>query len=529
MSVTFDDGLESHVTVGAPLLEARNLRGTFYVLTQDEWNEWPGYWDDWRTLAAAGHEIGSHTLTHAQLSTFSEAEMRKELLESRDIVDAEITTQSCRTIAYPYGDYDDLVEEVTAEYYIAGRTVWSPLSLTFYPGDPCAPMDAFAIGSDAFDYPAITTLEALVERIDSAEEYGAWFIPHVHALTDPLAVSVLSGFLDDLVQRDLWVATLGDVVRYMQERVASTLTVLEEGPAQIVLELTHGLDPAIHDLPLTVRSVVPGGWSLVGVVQGGGYDLVEAAPPGALALQWSMVSGPAPVAFLDAAAATTAATFTAPGVYVLELTASDGELFSTDSLAVTVKEEIVGIQTFELRVAADADDAEESPTGAMYLDSSDLELVFDYWNGAAEQVVGLRFNGVGVPQGATITAASVRFQVDESSTDATALVIRGHDADDAQAFSTASGDLSSRPKTAAQASWAPGAWLTPGLDRETPDLSPVLQEIVDRGGWTSGNSAVLVLTGTGRRVAESYEGSAAGAALLHLEFAPPSRGAPRGR
>ncbi|MFH1532365.1 MAG: polysaccharide deacetylase family protein [Pseudomonadota bacterium] len=592
VSVTFDDGLPSHVTVGAPLLDERNLRGTFYVLTQDEWNEWPGYWDDWRALAAAGHEIGSHTLSHAQLSTLSEAEMRVELEESRDIVDAEVTTQSCLTIAYPYGDYDDLVEEVTADYYIAGRTVWSPLYLNFYPGDPYAPMDAFAVGSYAFDWPAITTLEALVGRVDSAEEYGAWFIPHIHALTDPLAVSVLTGFLDDLLLRDVWVDTLGTVFRYMQERVASTLIVVGKSDAQIVLEVTHGLDPAIYDLPLTIRSVVPGGWSLVGVLQGEGYDLVEAvleggarviyyevlpnggpvtlvpdliinmapavdagadlsttlpagtlplngtalddglpAPPGALTLQWSLVSGPASVIFGNAASAVTTVTVTQAGVYVLQLSAGDGALVSKDSLSVTVAEEPVGVQTLELRVKQGADDVEESLVGAMYLDSSDLELVFDYYNGPGEQAVGLRYTGVQIPAGASITKAWIRFQVDEADAGATSLLIHGQAADNAQAFTLFDDDLTNRPTTVTQVPWAPGVWSVLGEEgpaQETPDLAGLVQEIVGRPGWVPGASMVFVLTGTGRRTAVSCDADPNGAPLLHVEYTtgPPVNKAP---
>jgi hypothetical protein len=48
----------------------------------------------------------------------------------------------------------------------------------------------------------------------------------------------------------------------------------------------------------------------------------------------------------------------------------------------------------------------------------------------------------------------------------------------------------------------------------------VIQEIVDRSGWTSGNSLALVITGTGERVAESYDGKPSGARLLHVVFGP---------
>jgi hypothetical protein len=57
-----------------------------------------------------------------------------------------------------------------------------------------------------------------------------------------------------------------------------------------------------------------------------------------------------------------------------------------------------------------------------------------------------------------------------------------------------------------------------GLDQQTPDVSSVIQEIVNRPGWTSGNSLVIIITGTGKRVADSYNGNQAGASTLHVEY-----------
>jgi RHS repeat-associated protein len=51
---------------------------------------------------------------------------------------------------------------------------------------------------------------------------------------------------------------------------------------------------------------------------------------------WSVVTGPAPVMLGSPAAATTTATFTTPGLYVLRLTASDGALAASDDVSVTV-------------------------------------------------------------------------------------------------------------------------------------------------------------------------------------------------
>ncbi len=59
-------------------------------------------------------------------------------------------------------------------------------------------------------------------------------------------------------------------------------------------------------------------------------------PPNTVSYTWSTVSGPGNVTFGDPNIAATTASFTAPGVYVLQLTADDSELSATDTITVTV-------------------------------------------------------------------------------------------------------------------------------------------------------------------------------------------------
>ena len=58
-------------------------------------------------------------------------------------------------------------------------------------------------------------------------------------------------------------------------------------------------------------------------------------PPGTLTLAWSKVSGPGTAIFGNAAAAVTTASFSRQGVYVLQLSASDGALTSTSTVTIT--------------------------------------------------------------------------------------------------------------------------------------------------------------------------------------------------
>ena len=67
-----------------------------------------------------------------------------------------------------------------------------------------------------------------------------------------------------------------------------------------------------------------------------GSAVDDGLPSGALTFAWSSISGAGTVTFADDTAASTTATFSAPGDYVLRLTASDGELTTSDDVTITV-------------------------------------------------------------------------------------------------------------------------------------------------------------------------------------------------
>jgi len=153
-----------------------------------------------------------------------------------------------------------------------------------------------------------------------------------------------------------------------------------------------------------------------------------------------------------------------------------------------------------IRITADADDGEEVvSTGAVDLTSSgDLEMPYD---GSTLQIVGLRFTGVTVPQGATIQSAFIQFSADEVQQGTTTVRIRGQAADNAAAFTTTAFDISARADTTAAVTWGPiPGWDQigeQGPDQKTPDIKTVIQEIVNRAGWVSGNYMVITVDNSG--------------------------------
>jgi hypothetical protein len=207
--------------------------------------------------------------------------------------------------------------------------------------------------------------------------------------------------------------------------------------------------------------------------------------------------------------------------FYVKVTQSDGDEAISSPIFITGEAQGGGGGTVSARVATGNDDAEQRQSGgAMYLTSSDLELVYDT-STTGNQHVGMRFANLGIPQGAVITNAYIQFTVDETDSVSTSLTIKGQDADNAAGFSSTAYDISSRPTTTASVSWTPAAWTTvgqAGAAQQTPDLKDIIQEIVDRQGWSANNGLAIIMTGAGTRTAESYNGSSSKAPLLVVTY-----------
>jgi len=145
---------------------------------------------------------------------------------------------------------------------------------------------------------------------------------------------------------------------------------------------------------------------------------------------------------------------------------------------------------------------------------------------------GLRFQSVVVPQGVTIIEAHISLRARDpgdysNSGEGVSTRISALDADDAPAFSTASDfDTKYGERTGHRVNWTDiEAWTT-GEWYDSPDIKKVVQEVVDREGWRSGNSMIIFWedfdnrseANDARRFACSYDDKAAYAPRLHIEY-----------
>ena len=108
----------------------------------------------------------------------------------------------------------------------------------------------------------------------------------------------------------------------------------------------------------------------------------------------------------------------------------------------------------------------------------------------------LRFLDITIPQGSTITSAYIRMIVADTRGDlGTNIIIRGDDVDNSGALSAShaeKGGGSGLTSTTQTVNWNPGA-ATVNTTKNTPSLVSIVQEIVDRAGWSSGNAMTFGL------------------------------------
>ena len=175
-------------------------------------------------------------------------------------------------------------------------------------------------------------------------------------------------------------------------------------------------------------------------------------------------------------------------------------------------------------VNSGSDDAEEISGNGAY---SDTDTNIGLGSGAAGPVSGqtlsaFRFDCYNIPQGATILSAYIQFTAAAPSTRGASFKIFGEDSDDCPTYSAAN-PPSARPTTSAGVPWSPPTWVNVGdalAAQQTPDLSSIVQEIVNRPGYALGNAFCFGIVGKGHRRTYSFD-SGLGAPELCITYEVP--------
>jgi len=257
ISYTFDDNSPNQFSIAQPILDARGFKATFFCIVG---NLTSAQWATIQSCAAHGHEIGSHTLTHSDLTTLSQSRQINEESASRNLIQSK-TGQNCVSLAYPYCKGPD--ESMTAQCYAFARSCNGSLV-------PSSPPDMLAIGALGPDQGDMNTAS------DNAANGGNWLVWLIHGIDNDAACCPTSS---SVLQRNItyvagnpgrwWVDTFGNVSRYIEERNAAVLTVVSNGNRSITLKLSDNLNNTVFNYPITLRRSLPAGWQAATVTQNG--------------------------------------------------------------------------------------------------------------------------------------------------------------------------------------------------------------------------------------------------------------------
>lgn len=232
-------------------------------------------WDQIRSYAKQGHEFASHTVTHPRLAVLDDVNMLYELEKSKEEILKQLGSSYTFSAEGPYGTENDRVMEKMYPIYPAMRNRMPEPFLEelnrwaeMHPGDSKKEYVQWQRG--ATTKTPLPLMKAWVDTV--ATHKNNWLVLVFHGV-DGIGYEALSHeLLDEYFQymktkeNDLWIATFGNVTKYMRERMAATIE-SQNASNKITIILKHTLNPSLYNYPLTLRTNVPSGWKSVKVTQ----------------------------------------------------------------------------------------------------------------------------------------------------------------------------------------------------------------------------------------------------------------------
>lgn len=211
LSVSFDDAPQTAAVTGARILEARGLRGTYYVSAGLAGSDIPmgrcADAEDIRRLARAGHEIACHTYSHLDCGQASGEAAEADVVRNAETL-AGWGGRDLTSFAYPYGDVGIAPKGVLARRFSTLRGLHHGL---------------IEKGTDLNQAPAVGIEGPTGEQVarlwlDRAKARTAWLILYTHDVRpEPspwgCTPEALAGIIDDAAVAGFEILTVGDATK----------------------------------------------------------------------------------------------------------------------------------------------------------------------------------------------------------------------------------------------------------------------------------------------------------------------------
>ena len=262
----FDDSCPSHWQMAIPEMAKRQLIGTFYLNCGKA--EFTKFRKQWETIALpAGMVMGNHTATHQGVRDAANAEA--EIGGCNATILELIGAKQPRLISFAQpgvgpGKWNisgDEFTKVLAAHQLINRPPFNDHGAVYAlktPAQMLAVADR-AIAAKGMEYLIFHGIQRV--GID-------WGYQDFWAQNFADFKTVLDGLVERREHGDLWLTDHISWHQYVTERASATVTANTSNQSQIALTLTCRADPALYDLPLTLVTNVPTGWTRVEISQG---------------------------------------------------------------------------------------------------------------------------------------------------------------------------------------------------------------------------------------------------------------------
>jgi len=224
--LTYDDAIDQHLDHALPALEANGLKATFYITAGS--SSVAKRTDEWKALAAKGHELGNHTLFHPcnggpgrewvsaeyDMRYYTVKRMQDEMRMTNTFLQS-LDGKSSRSFAFTCGDmtiHDTAFMDIMHNDFAAARAVRHEMhtldNIDIYN------MDCYAVNNQSF--------EEMKAWVDEAMRKQALLVILFHGVGGGNALNVsienhrkLLAYLRKN-EKEIWIAPLIDVAAYIK-------------------------------------------------------------------------------------------------------------------------------------------------------------------------------------------------------------------------------------------------------------------------------------------------------------------------
>lgn len=230
-------------------------------------------WTDLKLYAEQGHEIASHTVTHARLAVLDEVNMLYELEQSKKDIQQFLGEEYTFTAECPYGTENERVMDYAHEIYPALRNrMPEPYmdelnrSSRRQPGESNKEYVQWQRGplTDI-------SMEQMKSWVDTCLAHeNIWLVLVFHGVDgigwEPKTGEDLRQYFTYINDRNdhIWVATFANVTKYIRTRKNTIIDSQFKGK-EIVINLSSKLDPEVYNVPITLKTYIPDNWNSVSV------------------------------------------------------------------------------------------------------------------------------------------------------------------------------------------------------------------------------------------------------------------------